>query len=404
MHRDFVLKLELHPSVRIVLAAREGLELLQNPNYSNMIMVDGTFNIAESGLVLTTVLLNINGLHIPAAWLLSNSQTAEDYTFFFRTLAERTNNLFAPSFALCDYELAMHGGLKRAFPGISVYGDSFHFVQANRRWLMTRGCHQLCDNLTDQLRTLWSAVTANQFNANLRIYLDYWRGKSELYCQYFEATWVKLHIPAIWSQFGRPEDMPSGDHAIEGWHNRFQNLIKKTAKELAIDVAVDLLYKEFQALHTKLQEVQKLAPAPRVTLSNIITPPAPAAPTVSATQRKCGCNRSTANAKCFFRNCKSCCVLQNKECGVSTHDLAKCVKYKEDTIALLDKAMKEQTAVWIKYSGGSKPGTIRAVTPAGWTTKHAVINYWCPVLKDYKKMKVLRMTAIKDREWSENDA
>lgn len=70
---------------------------------------------------------------------------------------------------------------------------------------------------------------------------------------YPQTAWVKLHIPATWSQFGRPADMPSGDQSIEGWHNRFQNLIKKTSKELAIDIAVDLLYKEFDALYTKLQ-------------------------------------------------------------------------------------------------------------------------------------------------------
>jgi hypothetical protein len=351
MHRDFVLKLELHPTIRIILAAREGLELLQNHNNSNIIMVDGTFNVAETGLVLTTILLNINGFHIPVAWMLSNSQTADDYAFFFRTLVERTNNLFAPSFALCDYEIPMHNGLKRAFPSISVYGDSFHFVQANRRWLVSRGCHHMCDNLTDQLRTLWSAMTAEQFNANLKVYLDYWRGKNELYGQYFEQTWMKLHIPATWSSFGRPSDMPSGDHAIEGWHNRFQNLIKKTAKELVIDVAVDLLFKEFEALHFKLIATQKLTQVtPRVTLTNIMTPSAPVAPTINPTQRKCGCNRSKANAKCLYRFCKSCCVLQNKECRVPSHDTAKCVKYKQDIIVLLDRAMKDQSAVWIKYA------------------------------------------------------
>ncbi len=60
--------------------------------------------------------------------------------------------------------------------------------------------------------------------------------------------WLGHWPPQVWAAFGWKdlEGIPSGDHGLEGWHNRLQNHIWPKDREAA-DHAIGYLYEEWEA-------------------------------------------------------------------------------------------------------------------------------------------------------------
>lgn len=73
----FVLKIELHPNINIVLAAPGQISLLQE--YARHLFLDGTFELCEGKLILTTLMVKVYEIGVPVGWLLSTSKEAENY-------------------------------------------------------------------------------------------------------------------------------------------------------------------------------------------------------------------------------------------------------------------------------------------------------------------------------------
>jgi hypothetical protein len=47
-----------------------------------MLFVDGTFNLVEGNMVLTTIMVLVGKVGVPVAWLLCNCQTQDYYLLF----------------------------------------------------------------------------------------------------------------------------------------------------------------------------------------------------------------------------------------------------------------------------------------------------------------------------------
>lgn len=103
--------------------------------YGHTIFADGTFQVTELGLVLTTIMVTINGIGFPAAWLLSNSGTAVNYEWFLTQVkAAIKTGTWTVEVAYTDFDKALRGGIKHVFPSAILLGDSFHFFYDNRKW------------------------------------------------------------------------------------------------------------------------------------------------------------------------------------------------------------------------------------------------------------------------------
>ncbi len=56
----------------IIMMAPEAVQLLKE--HGSIILIDGTFEICEVKLVLTTIMIIVNDFGLPVAWLLSDSR------------------------------------------------------------------------------------------------------------------------------------------------------------------------------------------------------------------------------------------------------------------------------------------------------------------------------------------
>ena len=78
--KEFVCLSENHPSFLLVLASDFGLSLLKT---ASDVYLDGTFNITETKLILTVLLVVSEGVAIPCTYLLSNTREGWTYKHFF---------------------------------------------------------------------------------------------------------------------------------------------------------------------------------------------------------------------------------------------------------------------------------------------------------------------------------
>jgi hypothetical protein len=197
--------------------------------YGHKIMVDGTFETVELGLVLSTILIEANGLAVPTVWLLADRQTTETYEWFFRYVLN-----IAPMWELrtvyADFDSAVRAALRIVFEakGVLFFGDSFHFFYDNRKWARTHGGSQyplpavitisFCcffisfiilihvDVINDTLHMLYLSPSVVDFNDNLACFLDYWTRTWPAYASYFAKQWVNAVGPSEWAHFARPHD------------------------------------------------------------------------------------------------------------------------------------------------------------------------------------------------------
>lgn len=81
-YSHFVQKLELAPGINIVFASQASLNLLKQ--YGQTLLVDGTFELCEGKLILTTFMVLVHGFGVPVCWFLTERKTTENYEDMFR--------------------------------------------------------------------------------------------------------------------------------------------------------------------------------------------------------------------------------------------------------------------------------------------------------------------------------
>ncbi len=72
-------RIELFPHINLIFAGTAGIDLLSHAKH---VIADGTFDICEEKLILTTIMAYSEGVSIPAAYLLSNSKETENYKVY----------------------------------------------------------------------------------------------------------------------------------------------------------------------------------------------------------------------------------------------------------------------------------------------------------------------------------
>jgi hypothetical protein len=141
----------------------------------------------------------------------------------------KTQNRFSPTVVMGDYEEALKTGTKIVFSGASYYGDSFHFLQANLRWLRQHSADkEQRAKAMNHLKILWASPTQELFKNNLELFIGIWSEINKDYLQYFQEQWVKRVKPTVWAYFPRVNaKFPSGDQISEGYHRRLKSVIER---------------------------------------------------------------------------------------------------------------------------------------------------------------------------------
>lgn len=286
MGDNFLVKIDLFPVVCVILATPFMLKMLLQ--YGQTICIDGTYRVAELSLVLTTIMVTINGIGVPVAWLLSNSATTANYEWFLMQikLATINNGTWKVDVCYSDFENALRAAVRAVFPGALLLGDSWHFFYDNRKWVRKNGgsvylllflyfsnstlilsIHR--DDVNTTLHVLWASPTKSDFETNLTVFLQLWDVKFPPYAKYFRLQWISTVPPDSWAGYSFPKCIfyfycylimfpyfnhyllyfllpyivdETGDHKLEGYHLRLKVVGLKEEKKL--DFAVVSLRKE----------------------------------------------------------------------------------------------------------------------------------------------------------------
>ncbi len=316
-----------------------------------------------------------------------------------------------------DFEEALHNAAAEAFPGVKVCGESFHFMQANLHWMAQHVGKQHQDELAPNLCQLMASPELNDTLPQVKLFLVYWMQQCPAYAEYFCSMWCQRWPPHLWAAFGHKglKDLPSGDHILEGWHNCLQcHTWPKHHK--AIDHAVSHLWDERDEHHHRLASPSHVAALEKEKVSDawkwhkqaescaVHPPPVPAVgssftlaiddliPTPGESESSemvngvqslpvpsgmcAGCGQTKANIQCVLQACLKCCTKNiTTNCHVMKHQAGKVAILGHPLLEELEKQFAlpqaEQQALFLWYMGGSKPGTVRSITPIRWAARHS---------------------------------
>lgn len=160
---DALLRVDLFPSVRIVLSTNAQRNLL-SASRDIVLAIDTTFDFVEGNLYLTTFLGLIEGIGVPLAFFLHSRRTESDYAFFLQSIKEKVD--FHPVVVLRDFDLSIENAIRREMPSVRNFGDLWHFLHDNQKWLSQHGGKDLVKDAMCSLRILWSSPTRFEWAAN----------------------------------------------------------------------------------------------------------------------------------------------------------------------------------------------------------------------------------------------
>lgn len=96
-------------------------------------------------------------------------------------------------------------------------------------------------------------------------------------------------------------------------------------------------------------------------------PAAAAAAGDGAAPQLCLCCRATKyNAACVNKLCRACCEKLTDFCTVSAHNNARYNQRIKPFLPAIQTAIDGRTRLWIRYNGGTHPGTVRPIEPLRW--------------------------------------
>eukprot|EP00732_Lithocolla_globosa_P000741 Lithocolla_globosa_v1_NODE_278_length_4688_cov_20.187567.p2 type:complete len:312 gc:universal NODE_278_length_4688_cov_20.187567:4266-3331(-) len=124
----------MFPIITIILCHPECIALAEM--YGSTLLIDGTFEFSEMNLILTTLMILVNGVGVPIVYVLSKGKLTEDYVDIFTFIKEKIfHNRYSPNAILTDFELAFRNALRIVWSTAMVYGDLFHLIQCCQKWL-----------------------------------------------------------------------------------------------------------------------------------------------------------------------------------------------------------------------------------------------------------------------------
>ena len=188
-----------------------------------------------------------------------DNRTTETYNELWFTLKMKTNNKFSPSAIVSDFELGFRNSSRDSFLGSEWFGDKFHFIRDNLKWINSRGGKFHRRDLAKDLRELWGEPNIAAFNAQLEAFKAKWEGIHSGYMQYFISYWLGVVKPSEWAKFGSVNGFPSGDQWLEAWHRRFKGeagLQYRT--KLKVGTLLEKLQAEAEYFDTLLEDPELL--------------------------------------------------------------------------------------------------------------------------------------------------
>lgn len=180
--------------------------------------------------------------------------------------------------------------MQNKFPHISVNGCLFHFCQANWRKVQEYGLQKLYSEdlaFNEAVRSMSALafLPAEDVREAFELLKPNLPDETEHLIHYFERTWVgmwkleaeqedtgrptrrllkwkaPLFSPQVWSAYERIlEGEPATTNHLEGWHNRFMNIVSKKHPGMW-PFLIDLLHEQS---NTELRVEQLLAGQPPV--------------------------------------------------------------------------------------------------------------------------------------------
>lgn len=100
----------------------------------SIIYVDGTFSYCPKHFYQFFTIHSIeNGHYIPLAFSLLPDKSSDSYAAVFDTIRKKSHQLaldFRPKRVVCDFEVAIHMGLKKVWPEVELVGCRFHLAQS----------------------------------------------------------------------------------------------------------------------------------------------------------------------------------------------------------------------------------------------------------------------------------
>jgi hypothetical protein len=98
--------LNLAPKPYMIFATTNGLNLLADHG-NHFFHMDGTFNVINLALELTTIMVRVGDISVPVVWVFMQNHTTEDYGRALRDIRYLTQNRWRPDWIICDFETAM---------------------------------------------------------------------------------------------------------------------------------------------------------------------------------------------------------------------------------------------------------------------------------------------------------
>ncbi len=135
MGGQFLLSFTLFPTLALVFATKNALQLLKDSPYY---FIDGTFDISECDLQLTTLMTVHKGIGVPTAFMLAKSKTTECYSHFLGVVQKNCDGRLEPIAVLGDFEQALQQAVNQVFPSSTWYSDFFHFMQVSIQSFLLR--------------------------------------------------------------------------------------------------------------------------------------------------------------------------------------------------------------------------------------------------------------------------
>ena len=97
---DFTQRVSLCPAQYAILMHKQVIQYLTKKRI--FVFVDDTFNIVKDKFLLMTVLLTIDGVPLPAAWLIHTHKGEFIYSKIFKLLKQLTDNQVTFKIVLCN--------------------------------------------------------------------------------------------------------------------------------------------------------------------------------------------------------------------------------------------------------------------------------------------------------------
>ena len=233
--------------------------------------IDATFKIVKAPFMQ---LLSVHGFvkhgenykQVPLAYALMSGRKKNDYRAVFHTLrkilegSSSSSSDYKLQEVVMDFEAGMWGGIRLAFPEISIKGCVFHWVQAVWRHVQGMGLQEAY-NKDEGTHTFLRRLMALPFVPHehilrlfLRISSEAPDGRLKDICTYIHDTWISSNIwpPSSWSVF---QQNIRTNNDVEGWHNKINR--KAGRGQIQFYLLVELLYEESKYVEAQTRLVRE---------------------------------------------------------------------------------------------------------------------------------------------------